>query len=51
MAFDKIVSHNRFNQEYRQTICIKCGEVFWVKRTSKNKICIPCKEKLKGESK
>lgn len=48
MAVDKFIPHIRFNQEYRREICSKCGEIFWVKKTSKNKICIPCQEGFKA---
>lgn len=45
---DRYIPHERFQREYRREICVKCGEIFWVKKTSKNKICIPCQEGFKG---
>lgn len=36
--------NNRFQIENERRICAKCGEIFWAKKKSKNKICTPCKE-------
>ena len=40
-------SHFRVQQEYERRICSKCGEIFWTKKKSNNKICIPCLEGYK----
>lgn len=30
-----------------QTRCLRCGEIFWVKKGYKKDFCLPCCEKLK----